>query len=144
MKRVTIGLLALAFIASSSTVRASEDDEVLYWNNVLLRSIQTAATPGALQARQAAIVHVAMFDAFYGVERKYTRIHVTDFSPRRGASRRAAVVQAAFATLVALFPAQASALNADREISLAGIADDDAIEDSESIARGLQWGQRVA
>jgi hypothetical protein len=55
------------------------------------------------------------------------------------------VVQAAYVTLVAAFPSQASALIADRQTSLEGIVDDaDAIEDSESIQRGLAWGQRVA
>jgi len=144
MRRLSIALFTLSFATAAAAARGSGDDEVLYWNNVLLRSIQTAATPGALQARQAAIVHVAMFDAFNGVERRYTQIHVNDFNPRRGASRRAAVVQAAYATLLAQFPSQVSALDADREISLAAIADDDAIENSESIARGLEWGQRVA
>ena len=75
---------------------------------------------------------------------RYTQIHVTDLSPRRGASRRAAVVQAAYASLVSLFPSQINALTGDREASLAGIAADDAIENSESIERGLEWGQRVA
>ena len=79
-----------------------------------------------------------------GSNDRYTQIHVTDLSPQRGASRRAAVVQAAFASLVALFPSQINALIADREASLAAIAADEAIEDSESIARGLEWGQRVA
>ena len=145
MRKLT-GTLTIAFalVATMPVARADGDDEVLFWNNVLLRSIQTAATPGALQARQAAIVHVAMFDAFNGVERRYTQIHVTDLSPRRGASRRAAVVQAAYASLVALFPSQINALTGDREASLAGIAADEAIENSESIERGLEWGQRVA
>ena len=79
-----------------------------------------------------------------GSNDRYTQIHVTDLSPRRGASRRAAVVQAAYASLVALFPSQINALTADREASLAAIADDEAIENSESIERGLEWGQRVA
>jgi len=145
MRKLT-GTLMIAFALAATTpvVRADGDDEALYWNNVVLRSIQTAATPGALQARQAAIVHVAMFDAFNGIERRYTQIHVTDLSPRRGASRRAAIVQAAYASLVALFPSQIDALTGDREASLAAIAADDAVEDSESIARGLEWGQRVA
>jgi hypothetical protein len=49
---------------------------------VLLRSIQTAATASALQGRQAAIVHVAMFDAFNGIEGRYTPIHVNDRARR--------------------------------------------------------------
>jgi hypothetical protein len=106
--------------------------------------MQTAATPGALQGRLAAIVHVAMFDALNGIERRYTQIHVTDIDPDPGASRRAAVVQAAYASLVSLFGSQINALNGDREASLARIANEEAIENSQSIERGLEWGQRVA
>ena len=75
---------------------------------------------------------------------RYKQIHVTDLSPEPGASRRAAVVQAAFASLAALFPSQSDALNLDRAASLAAIADEHAIENSQSIARGLAWGQLVA
>jgi hypothetical protein len=118
-----------------------EADEVTDWNAVLLRAIQTAATPGALQGRLGAIVHVAMFDAYNGVERRYTPIHVTLEAPR-GASARAAVVYAAYTALTALFPSQS--FTADLETSLAGIANESAIENSTSIARGAAWGQQVA
>ena len=119
----------------------AEADEVTDWNAVLLRAIQTAATPGALQGRLGAIVHVAMFDAYNGVERRYTPIHVT-LEASRGASARAAVVYAAYTALTALFPSQS--FTADLESSLAGIANESAIENSTSIARGAAWGQQVA
>ena len=121
--------------------RAAHADEVTDWNAVLQRAITTAATAGPLQGRVAAIVHVAMFDAYNGVERRYTPIHVTLEAPR-GASARAAVVYAAYTTLSALFPTQS--FNADLEASLAGIADDSAIEHSTSIERGAAWGMQVA
>jgi hypothetical protein len=54
--------------------RVAHADEVTDWNAVLIRAIQTAATAGPLQGRVAAIVHVAMFDAYNGVERRYTPI----------------------------------------------------------------------
>jgi len=120
---------------------AARAGEVTDWNAVLLRAIQTAATPGPIQGRVAAIVHVAMFDAYNGVERRSTPIHVTLEAPR-GASARAAVVYAAYTTLVSLFPAQSFA--ADLEASLASIADEGAIENSTSIAKGAAWGQQVA
>jgi hypothetical protein len=121
--------------------RAVHADEITDWNAVLQRAIQTAATAGPLQGRVAAIVHVAMFDAYNGVERRYTPIHVTLEAPR-GASARAAVVYAAYTTLSALFPTQS--FNADLEASLASIADDSAIEHSTSIERGAAWGMQVA
>jgi hypothetical protein len=131
-------LLVCAVVLVPGRARA---DEVTDWNTVLQRAITTAATAGPLQGRVAAIVHVAMFDAYNGVERRYTPIHVTLEAPR-GASVRAAVVYAAYTTLSALFPTQS--FNADLEASLAGIADDSAIEHSTSIERGAAWGTQVA
>ena len=59
-------------------------------------------TPGA---RPAAIVAASVFDAVNGIERHYTPIHVAPAAPP-GASNRAAAVQAAYASLVRLFPAK--------------------------------------
>ena len=54
------------------------------------------------------------------------------------ASKRAAAVQAAYAILVARFPAQETGLTAKRTASL------DAIGSGESVERGVAWGQDVA
>lgn len=135
------GTVAVAIVAGSlfpSLVRA---DEVLDWNAVLRRAI--AAAPGAPGFRLAAIVQVSMFDAVNGIERRFTPIHVKSEAPR-GASRRAAAVQAAYTALVAIFPAQSDAFEQDLAKSLGGIAADAAIENSESIARGRAWGEQVA
>src|SRR5688572_17918485 len=72
---------------AASVVRA---DEVLDWNAIAIRCVFVApAVGGAMQPRMLAIVHVAMFDALNGIERRYTPIHVMPDAPR-GASRRAA------------------------------------------------------
>ena len=76
-------------VLSPSLVRA---DEVLDWNTVLQRAL--AAAPGAPGFRLAAIVQVSVFDAVNGIDRRFTPIHVSGEAPR-GASRRAAAVQAA-------------------------------------------------
>jgi len=133
--------LAGAFVAS--TPHATRADEVLDWNAVVARAVVTGGTPVPAHPRQAALVNVAMFDALNGVERRFTPIHVTEYAPR-GASRRAAVVYAAYTALVGLYPAQVDAFNADLEASLAGIAADPAIENSQSIERGRAWGEYVA
>src|SRR5262249_52455259 len=57
---------------------------------------------------------------------------------------RAAAIQAAYATLVALYPGQQDALDAQRTASLQAITDDGDFEHSQSIARGIAWGQKVA
>jgi hypothetical protein len=50
-------------------------------------------------SRVAAIVQASVYDAVNGIERRYTPIHVAPAAPR-GASRRAAAIQAAYASLV--------------------------------------------
>lgn len=132
--------VAVVCLCLSSTAKA---DEVTDWNQQLQRSLLTAGTSPFNSSRVSAIVHAAVFDAVNGIDRRYTPIHV-DRSAPRGASRRAAAVQAAYATLSSLFPAQQATLAAAREESLAAIASDEAVEHSQSIARGIEWGQTVA
>jgi hypothetical protein len=133
--------LVIVFGLSVALPSVGAADEVFDWNAVTLRAIRVAAAPGPVQGRLAAIVHVSMFDAFNGVERRFTPIHVEAEAPK-GASGRAAVVYAAYTALAGLFPAQDFA--ADLEASLAAIANDAASENSESIALGRAWGEQVA
>jgi hypothetical protein len=140
-RRIAPFVLVLGFSVALPAVGAA--DEVLDWNAVVRRAIVVSATPGALQQRLAAIVHVSMFDALNGIERRFTPIHVDAEAPR-GASRRAAVVYAAYTALVGVFPAQSAAFANDLEASLATIAADAAIENSVSIDLGREWGEQVA
>ena len=66
------------------------------------------------------MVSAAVFDAVNGIERRYEPIFVSAAAPR-GASKRAAAVQAAYVILLARFPAQAAELNVKRNASLAAI-----------------------
>lgn len=134
-------ILALQLTLPSS----SYADEILDWNAIAIRAMQTApAIGGPLQSRFLAIVHTAIFDAVNGIERRYAPIHAAMDAPR-GASRRAAAVQAAYTALVLMRPAaQHAALAAQRDASLARIADEEGVANSESIARGLAWGEQVA
>jgi hypothetical protein len=106
----------------------------------LQRALAVASTPGPAAARIEAIVHVAIFDAVNGIERRYIPIHVTRTAPR-GASRRAAAVQAAYATLVKLYPSQKSTFDQKRAASFANIR---ACENSYAVVRGIAWGHIVA
>jgi hypothetical protein len=133
-------ITAIACVLVSASARA---DEVADWNRQLQQSILTANPSPIATTRIAAIVQVAVFEAINGIERRYTPIHV-DFDAPPGASLRAAVVQAAYATLVRLFPVQANTLAARREASLAAIASQEGAEHSQSIIGGIEWGQRVA
>ena len=127
-------------IAMSSFARA---DVVTEWNQNAQQALLTANTSPVVSGRVLAIMHVAMFDAVNGIERRYTPIHV-DFDAPPGASRRGAAIQAAYATLVKLFPSQKSTLDAQRDASLNSIASEEAVENSQSIACGIEWGQQVA
>lgn len=138
---VVVVVFALSIVCAASPASA---DEVLLWNQIACRAVTTApATAPPLAARILAMTHAAMFDAHNGIERRFEAIHVHDAAPEPGASRRAAIVQAAYAVLVAEYPAQAAALDADRAASLTAIAGG-GVDHSASIARGLAWGQYVA
>jgi hypothetical protein len=138
-RRIGIVLIALGLVVALPAT--STADEVLDWNGVLQRAIAAAATPGPQQGRVAAIVHVSMFDALNGIERRFTPIHFEGEAPS-GASSPAAVTQAAYTALTALFPTQNFA--ADLEASLAGIGPEAAGENSVSIALGRAFGEEAA
>ena len=94
-------------------------------------------------------MHTAIFDAYNGIERRYTPIFVqnVDGSGERlappGASRRAAVVAAAYTALVALFPARSAQLSESYAASLAALSDDGG-DGGQSRERGIAWGTQVA
>ena len=118
-------------------------DEITDWNQIMLQAVLTAKTSPVVSTRITAIVETAVFDAVNGIERSYSPIHV-DFAAPAGASKRAAAVQAAYATLVVLYPSQKATLDAALQSSLASIAADAGVDNSVSIALGRQWGQIVA
>src|SRR5687767_15829476 len=85
---------------------------VLEWNQILVETLVATNTANSSSQRLGAIVHTAIFDAYNGIERRYTPIFAQNVDGNggsvvpQGASRRAAVIAAAYATLVALFPAR--------------------------------------
>ncbi len=98
-------------------------DEIKDWNLVMLKATLTApVTPAPITTRVAAIVEAAVFDAVNGIDRRYTPIFVRPAAPE-GASERAAAVQAAYVTLVDLYPAQKATFDQQRTASLAHITD---------------------
>src|SRR4051794_37109952 len=130
------GLMLWALpLALAGAVRA---DEVTDWHEHMLVALTKGGGNSQIRSRNAAHVSAAVFDAVNGIERRYAPILVPAAAPR-GASKRAAAVQAAYAILLSKFPAQADELNAKRAASLAAIGDG-----GESIRRGLAWGQFVA
>jgi hypothetical protein len=144
MKGVAIVWIALL---GCSPVGWSQDsdpnpNQVLDWNQIFIDSLILTNTAGAVSDRLAAIVHTAIFDAYNGIERRYTPIFVQDEAPR-GASRRAAVIAAAHTALLSLFPARQQALDDAYTASLAALSDDGE-DGGESRDRGIGWGTFVA
>ena len=118
-------------------------DEVTDWNRIMLESARAANVSPVVTTRVAAIVQSAVYDAINGIERRYAPIRVQP-SAVPGASRAGAVVQAAYATLLKIFPAQQSLLDTKRAASLAAISTAAAEGNSQSIVHGIEWGQHVA
>jgi hypothetical protein len=144
MKRIIGCCLASAAFAVGlpTAVRA---DEVTDWNKIMFQTALVApATSPLVMTRVAAIVQVSVFEAVNGIERRYAPVHAVSVEPVPGASLRAATVQAAYAALVRLYPTQKSTFDTKLAASLAAISSGSAAENSESIARGIDWGQTVA
>jgi hypothetical protein len=134
----------VAIVLGGVLVSSARADEITDWNAIMFQAaLVPPATSPPNMSRNAAIVQAAVFDAVNGIERKFTAIHVEP-AAQPGASRRAAAVQAAYATLVKLYPGQLAMLNERRDASLAAIASGAAAEHNVSIARGIAWGQQVA
>ena len=139
-----ICLLTLATLGTARDARPSDErpNQVLEWNQVFVDTLIATNTPNSSSQRLGAIVHTAIFDAYNGIDRRYTPLFVHEWAPR-GASRRAAVIAAAYTVLVKLFPSREVPLTETYRASLMALSDD-AGDGGESRARGIEWGTRVA
>jgi hypothetical protein len=145
-----VTLLTTAMLLTSATLGTAtpgqipdeNPDQVLEWNQVFIDTLIATNTANAASQRLGAIVHTAIFDAYNGIDRRYTPLFVYDLAPS-GASRRAAVIAAAYTALVRLFPARELQLTATYEASLAALSDDGG-DGGESRERGILWGRQVA
>lgn len=122
-----------------------------HWNEVAINSSgldHTAVAVGedrvfgeqlgpGRSSRAMAIAHIAIFDAMNAIAGGY-RSYTGLASAPRGTSMEAAIAQAAHDTLVALFPSQASRLDAELVADLGGIAD------GRAKTNGIDLGGRAA
>jgi hypothetical protein len=130
----------LVLVVAALSAGTAWADEITDWNQTMLRAALIGGTSPPATTRVAAVVQAAVFDAANGIARRYTPIHVEPAGPA-GASQDAAAVQAAYAALVQLYPAQKSTFDARLAVSLAVLG---AREDGAAIASGRAWGQTVA
>jgi hypothetical protein len=124
--------LACLVLLSTTIARA---DVVTDWNAVMLTTIGSQ-NPFA-QARAAAMMQIAVFEAVNAITKRYTPYLGTIDAPR-GASPEAAAVAAAYRVLATLFPSNLAALDSARAASLGSIADGSARTD------GIAVGEAAA
>ena len=122
----------VALTLSVTTTASAAEDPIIEWNRHAFAAFRVGSgTPAApvpvtplVTSRVAAIVQAAMFDAVNGVERRYSEIHVVPNAPR-GASKRAAAIEAAHRALVTLFPGQQTDLDEKLTASLTALTSSD-------------------
>jgi hypothetical protein len=142
---------ALRFISTEGT------DAILDWNSVFLNAVQTDGkldirngvrltdtSPGAgvappLQARDGAILNLAMYEAVNAINGDGSSYLNNLIAPPQGASAEAAAVGAAYRVLTTLYPEQRATFNTQRFQSLAEIQDSSRAE-----SLGFAYGALVA
>ena len=71
---------------------AESPNQVLEWNQIFIDTLIATNTANSSSQRLGAIVHTAIFDAYNGIERRYTPIFVHDEAPpARRAERRSSL-----------------------------------------------------
>jgi hypothetical protein len=146
-----LGAARVEMLQEPSDVR-TRVNQVLEWNQILIDTLIATNTANSSSQRLGAIVHTAIFDAYNGIDQRYTPLFVHSPAPN-SASGRAAVIAAAHTALVGLFPARQPALDDSYEVSLAAL--NAACEHSgrlerrrrscaTRIERGIVWGTEVA
>ena len=127
MKR-TFGHFCILMLALSVVSVTASADVVLDWNAIAVNTaIANKQSPFA-QARYAAIVQLAVFEAVNSITHEYQPYLGTIIAPK-DASPEAAAVEAAYLVLSTYFPASQADLEADRTNSLASIQDGQAKTD---------------
>jgi membrane-associated phospholipid phosphatase len=82
-------------------------DMVTDWNNIALQAIAAGSTSPPVASRALAITHAAIFDAVNSIYPSYTKYkYQAPYSVYQYASAEAAVAQAGYTALTALFPSQ--------------------------------------
>jgi hypothetical protein len=126
------GIFAAALLAAPARA-----DVVTDWNAMAETiAIEKQITP-AFNARQMAILHVAVFEAVNAIERRYAPYKL-NLAAERTVSKEAAAVAAAHGVLIALHPERQAALDAALTASLA------AIPEGEPKVKGLDLGRKAA
>jgi hypothetical protein len=133
-------LIVALLAASPLPVSSATPDPVLEWIDVMNTTVIAGGTSPNVTSRIVALVSASVFDAVNGIEPRFRPLRVRADAPHH-ASQSAAAIQAAYAILLNLYPAQSGMLTTRRNASLTALA---LTEKAESIAAGVAWGQTVA
>lgn len=136
MRWFNMVVVALALGMFAPAGRAATE-LVMVWNDLALRAVRYGNAPPPVVVRQMAVVHLAMFDALDGIERRYQPYLVQEDAPA-DCSREAAVSAAAHHVLRTLFPKSADLFDSHENAIIATLSD------SASVTNGRAWGRRVA
>jgi len=139
-KPVTVGILSLLMTSVLFGTAAARADVVSDWNTIAVNTAVANKQSPFAQARYAAIVQVAVFEAVNSITGEY-KPYLGTLPARPWASAEAAAVEAAYQVLNAYFPNSASTLLAAYTNSLAQIPNGQAKLDG--IAAGDQAAQAM-
>jgi len=137
IRSATLMLIVALLATSPLPLSAATPDPVLEWIDVMNTTVLAAGTPPNVTSRVVALVSASVFDAVNGIDPRFRPLQVKPDAPHR-ASQRAAAIEAAYAILLKLYPAQSGMLTARLNAALAST------EKAEAIAAGVAWGQTVA
>ena len=127
-KFVTLGLLSVLMASVLFGSAAARGDVVLDWNVIAVNTAVANKQNPFAQARYAAIVQLAVFEAVNSITGEY-RPYLGTITAQPDASPDAAAIEAAYQVLNTYFPNSASALLTARTNSLAQIPDGQAKSD---------------
>jgi membrane-associated phospholipid phosphatase len=160
LRTTAAGLLAAIALVHGARVQAlgdagssmAQDNPVLEWNQIFIETLIATNTANSSSPRLGAIVQAAVFDAYNGIDQRYTPLFV-EGRPPEGASREAAVVAAAYTALAGLFPSRQAFLEPSYAASLesllkhcltGGTPNRRAHVCETRIKDGVEWGTYVA
>lgn len=134
-KLPTLASVALCGALSFSALSA-QADTVTDWNAITMDAV-TIARPGPQGMLDVALVHIAVHDAIQAIEKRYEPYHF-EVKGAKG-SRSAAAAAAAHGVLTAIYPTQATTLNATYATYLAdhGLSGDEGLEVGQKAAESI-------
>ena len=139
-KHLTVGILSLLMTSAFFGTAAARADVVSDWNTIAVNTAVANKQSPFAQARYAAIVQLAVFEAVNSITGEY-KPYLGTLPARPWASAEAATVEAAYQVLIAYFPNSASTLLPAYTNSLAQIPNSQAKLDG--IAAGDEAAQAM-